>query len=338
MMPDGRAEAFSAAELAAAAGGTLVRASERPIRGGAVDSREVRPGNAFVALPGDRTDGHAFLAEATARGAAALVVSRDLDEIGPLGDVTIIRVADGLAALGGIAAAWRMRFQPLVVGVTGSIAKTSTKEAIASVLGSRMHVLRSEGNRNNEIGLPLTILDLASDHEAAVLEMGMYVGGEIADLARIARPSVGVVTAVQGVHLSRIGTLEAIEAAKAELIEALPSADEGGVAVLNADDAIVRRMAGRTTARVITYGFATDADVGRPTSPRRASRGCASCCARPKNDRSSPSPGWADSRSTTPSPRPPSAGSPACRLPTSPAAWRRAGRHPTGARSSGPAV
>jgi UDP-N-acetylmuramoyl-tripeptide--D-alanyl-D-alanine ligase len=261
MMPDGRAEAFSAAELAAAAGGTLVRASERPIRGGAVDSREVRPGNAFVALPGDRTDGHAFLAEATARGAAALVVSRDLDEIGPLGDVTIIRVADGLAALGGIAAAWRMRFQPLVVGVTGSIAKTSTKEAIASVLGSRMHVLRSEGNRNNEIGLPLTILDLASDHEAAVLEMGMYVGGEIADLARIARPSVGVVTAVQGVHLSRIGTLEAIEAAKAELIEALPSADEGGVAVLNADDAIVRRMAGRTTARVITYGFATDADV-----------------------------------------------------------------------------
>ena len=107
--------------------------------------------------------------------------------------------------------------------MTGSIAKTSTKEAIAAVLASRFRTLRNEGNQNNEIGLPLTLLRLGPEHEAAVLEMGMYVGGEIAELARIARPRIGVVTAVQPVHLSRIGSLEAIEAAKGELLEALPA-------------------------------------------------------------------------------------------------------------------
>ena len=143
--------------------------------------------------------------------------------------------------------------------MTGSIAKTSTKEAVAAVLGSRFRTLRSEGNQNNEVGLPLTLLRLGPEHEAAVLEMGMYVGGEIAELARIARPRIGVVTAVQPVHLSRIGSLEAIEAAKGELLEALPP---DGTAILNADDPIVRRMGARSAARATTYGFADDADVG----------------------------------------------------------------------------
>ena len=213
---------------------------------------------AFIALPGERTDGHAFLADAVAAGAAALVVTRPPSDPAALGDVTILRVADALSALGALAAGWRRRFDPLVVGVTGSIAKTSTKEAIGAVLSRRYRTLKSEGNRNNEIGLPLTVLQLGPEHEAAVLEMGMYVGGEISDLARIARPSIGVVTAVQAVHLSRIGSLEAIEAAKAELVEALPA---GGTAILNADDAIVRRMGARTAARAVTYGFADDADV-----------------------------------------------------------------------------
>ena len=150
------------------------------------------------------------------------------------------------------------RFDPLVVGVTGSIAKTSAKEAIATVLGTRFRTLKNEGNQNNEVGLPLTVLKLGPEHEAAVLEMGMYIGGEIADLARIGRPSIGVVTAVQAVHLSRIGSLRAIERAKGELLEALPP---GGTAVLNADDPIVRGMYVRTVARSATYGFAEDADV-----------------------------------------------------------------------------
>ncbi|HEU5225215.1 MAG TPA: Mur ligase family protein, partial [Actinomycetota bacterium] len=186
------APALTAEDLVRATGGRLLARSDRPVRGGAVDSRIVEPGELFVALPGDRTDGHAFLADAVARGAAALIVTRPIADPAALGDVTIVRVADALAALGAVASGWRRRFDPLVVGVTGSIAKTSTKEAIATVLGARLRTLRSEGNQNNEIGLPLTVLRLGPEHEAAVLEMGMYVGGEIAELARIARPRIGV--------------------------------------------------------------------------------------------------------------------------------------------------
>jgi UDP-N-acetylmuramoyl-tripeptide--D-alanyl-D-alanine ligase len=253
------ADAFTADDLLRLTGGRAIARSERPIRGAAVDSRLVEPGQVFVALPGERTDGHAFVADAVARGVAALVVARPVPEPAALGDVTIVRVADPLTALGALAAGWRRRFDPLVVGVTGSIAKTSTKEAIAAVLASRFVTLRNDGNLNNEIGLPLTLLRLGSEHQAAVLEMGMYVGGEIAELARIAAPRIGVVTAVQPVHLSRIGSIEAIEAAKGELLEALPP---DGTAILNADDPIVRRMGRRSVARGRTYGFAADADVG----------------------------------------------------------------------------
>ncbi len=255
---DEPAPAMTAEELARITGGRLVARSDRPIRGAAVDSRLVTPGQLFVALPGERTDGHAWLHAAVEGGAAALLVTRPPSDPRALGDVTIVRVGDGLAALQALAAAWRTRFDPLVVGVTGSIAKTSTKEAVAAVLRARFRTLKSEGNRNNEIGLPLTVLELGPEHEAAVLEMGMYVGGEIRDLAAIARPRIGVVTAVQPVHLSRIGSVDAVERAKGELVEALP---RDGRAILNADDSRVRRMAARTSAPVRTYGFAADADV-----------------------------------------------------------------------------
>ncbi len=226
-----------------------------------MDSRLVHPGELFVALPGERTDGHRHLRAAAAAGAAAILVrdAPEPDELTALGDVTVVRVSDPLRGLHALAAGWRMRFDPLVVGVTGSIAKTSTKEAIAAVLASDRQTLRSEGNQNNEVGLPLTVLRLGPEDKAAVLEMGMYVGGEIRDLARIARPRIGVVTSVLGVHLSRIGSIDAVEDAKAELVEALPA---DGVAVLNADDSRVRRIAGRTAARVLTYGFADDASIG----------------------------------------------------------------------------
>ena len=253
------ASSFGPDDLARLTGGRLLARSDRAIRGAAVDSRLVRPGELFVALPGERTDGHEFIGEAIARGAAAFLVTRPVPDPAVLGDVTVVRVADALAALGVVAAGWRRRFRPLVVGVTGSIAKTSTKEAIAAVLASRLTTLRSEGNQNNEVGLPLTLLRLGPEHEAAVLEMGMYVGGEIAELARIAAPAIGLVTAVQPVHLERIGSLGAIEQAKGELLEALPP---DGRAILNADDPIVRRMGGRSVARSTTYGFDRAADVG----------------------------------------------------------------------------
>ncbi|HET7726574.1 MAG TPA: UDP-N-acetylmuramoyl-tripeptide--D-alanyl-D-alanine ligase [Candidatus Limnocylindrales bacterium] len=264
------ADALTADDLVSATGGTLVRQSERPVRGAAVDSRVVRPGELFVALPGERTDGHHFARAAVEAGAAALLVTADPVDPGAWGDrgpvppdadVTIVRVPDALRALQAVASAWRLRFRPLVVGITGSIAKTSTKEAVATVLAERLTTLKNEGNLNNEIGLPLTVLRLRPEHEAAVLEMGMYVGGEIRDLAAIGRPRIGVVTAVQAVHLSRIGTLDAIERAKGELVEALPPAADGGVAVLNADDERVVRMSARTAARAMTYGFGPGAEV-----------------------------------------------------------------------------
>ena len=258
--------ALTAAEIAAATDGRLIRSSGRFIRGAAVDSRTVAPGNMFVALPGETTDGQRFLGEAIAAGAAALLVreadwSAGLDvemTVAELSDVAIVAVPDTLLGLQAVARAWRGRFSPLVVGVTGSIAKTSTKEAVAAVLAERFATLKSEGNANNEVGLPLTLLRMGPEHEAAVLEMGMYVGGEIAQLAEIARPLIGVVTAVREVHLSRIGSIEAVARAKAELVEALPA---DGTAVLNADDDRVAAMRDRTAARTITYGFAQNADV-----------------------------------------------------------------------------
>jgi UDP-N-acetylmuramoyl-tripeptide--D-alanyl-D-alanine ligase len=264
---------FSADDLAAATGGRLLTRSDRPILGAAVDSRLIVPGNLFIALPGENTEGHRFVGAALDAGAAAVLVAEAPDASLLNGrEASVVVVADPLRGLQAIAAEWRTRFDPLVVGVTGSIAKTSTKEAVAAVLGIAMPTLRNEGNLNNEIGLPLTVLRLRSEHRAAVLEMGMYVGGEIADLARIGRPEIGIVTAVQPVHLARIGTIEAVERAKGELIEALP---DDGVAILNADDDRVRRMASRTRARAVTYGFAPDADVRAADVVSRGAEGMA---------------------------------------------------------------
>lgn len=263
---------LTAEDLVAATGGTLLRRSDRPVRGGAVDSRLVTPGCLFAALPGERTDGHHFLAAATAAGATALLVARPPDAAGldALGDVTVIMVTDALAGLQAVAAAWRNRFAPLVVGVTGSVAKTSTKDATAAVLGAAMPTLRTEGNQNNEVGLPLTLLRLGPEHRAAVLEMGMYVGGEIATLAALGRPSIGIVTAVAPVHLERAGSLEAIEDAKAELVEALPAT---GTAILNRDDPRVRAFGSRTRAAVVTYGLDPDADVTAEAVTARGAHG-----------------------------------------------------------------
>ncbi len=255
--------AFDGHGLGLAVRGDLLVAGRELVRGGAVDSRRVQPGNAFFALPGERTDGQHFLAEAAAAGATALVL-RDApppDELASLnrdGTISIVRVSDAGEALRAAGAAWRDRFEPLVVGVTGSLAKTSTKEQIAETLAERWSVLRNEGNENNEIGLPLTLLRLRPEHEVAVLEMGMYVTGDIALLTAMARPRIGVVTAVRATHLSRAGTLDAIARGKRELVEALPAS---GTAVLNIDDERVSLMRAHTPARVIGYGFGAAADV-----------------------------------------------------------------------------
>ena len=265
---------LTAEDLVAATGGTLLRRSDRPVRGGAVDSRLVEPGCLFVALPGERTDGHRFVGDAAAAGAAALLVTRppEAAALEALGDVTVVLVPDALAGLQAVAGVWRDRFDPLVVGITGSVAKTSTKDATAAVLGAAMPTLRTEGNQNNEVGLPLTLLRLGPEHRAAVLEMGMYVGGEIAALAALGRPSIGIVTAVAPVHLERAGSLAAIEAAKAELVEALPA---DGTAILNQDDPRVRAFRSRTRASVVTYGLDPGADVTAEAVVAGGARGMA---------------------------------------------------------------
>jgi UDP-N-acetylmuramoyl-tripeptide--D-alanyl-D-alanine ligase len=212
------------------------------------DSRTVQRGGLFFALRGAAQDGHAFCTEAAARGASGLVVDREAAVAGP----AVIRVADTWRALYDLAGHVLRRVAPLVVGVTGSNGKTSTKEMAAAVLGARHPVLRNEGNLNSETGLPLTLLRLEPGHRAAVLEMGMQGAGEIARLAALARPTVGIVTMVGTVHLEFFADQDALAAAKAELVEALPA---GGLAVLNADDRRYDFLRGRTRAPVVGFGL-----------------------------------------------------------------------------------
>ncbi|MBN1640580.1 MAG: UDP-N-acetylmuramoyl-tripeptide--D-alanyl-D-alanine ligase [Anaerolineae bacterium] len=237
-----------------------------------VDSRQAIPGSLFVALRGEQQDGHAYVEDAFARGAIAAIVERDpgcglaVDLRDPSAATEIelpefpvcLLVPDALGALQRLAGWWRTQFELVVVGITGSVGKTTTKEFVASVLSQRYRVLKSVGNLNNEVGLPLTLLELEDDHEYAVLEMGTYGPGEITLLAEIAQPHIGVVTNVGPVHLERMGTIERIAQAKSELPRALPA---DGVAILNADDEWVRAMAEVTPARVFTYGLSPGCDL-----------------------------------------------------------------------------
>ena len=246
----------------------------QPVSRTVVDSRQAGPGALFVALKGEHADGHDYVADAFSRGAVAALVERDVVPSGQTLDLTdpartlpgawslplVIKMADSLQALQQVAAFWRRQHEPRVIGITGSVGKTTTKELTAAVLARRYVTLKSEASYNNEIGLPLTLVHLTDEHERVVLEMGMYDVGEIADLAHIARPHVGVVTIVGPVHLERAGTLERIAKAKRELIEALPPAPEG-VAILNYDDERVRGMARATQARVFYYGLSPEADL-----------------------------------------------------------------------------
>ena len=246
----------------------------------AIDSRQVIPGALFVALPGERTDGHNYIGAAFKNGAVLALVQRDMApdfvtldlRSGPISaDTTLpvalrtsqpfcLRVEDTLAALQKIAAYWRQKHDLRVIGITGSVGKSTTKELIAEVLSQRYRTLKNPGNLNNEIGLPLTLLRLGPGYQRAVLEMGFYIPGEITQLCQIARPQVGVVTLVGTVHAERAGSQEAIARGKAELVQALPAAPEG-VAILNFDDPWVRGMAEQTKARVLFYGMDSGADL-----------------------------------------------------------------------------
>jgi UDP-N-acetylmuramoyl-tripeptide--D-alanyl-D-alanine ligase len=240
-----------------------------------IDSRQVTPGCLFVAIQGERVDGHSFVQDVFKQGASFALIEHDIN--GGFSYIDLrnststninfnintpicLRVENTLVALQQIARFWRRKLDLRVVGITGSVGKSTSKELIAEVLSERYRTLKSPGNLNNEIGLPLSILKLGSGYERAVLEMGFYVPGEISFLCDIALPHIGVVTNIGTVHAERAGSQEAIAAGKSELVQALPAAPDG-IAILNYDDPLVRVMAEKTSARVIYYGLEPAADL-----------------------------------------------------------------------------
>ncbi len=240
-----------------------------------IDSRQCIAGSLFVAISGERVDGHNYVGDAFHKGAVIALVEKDLSNLFPtlkldkeeklsLENIPnipfCILVENSVLALQKIAKFWRSKLDLRVVGITGSVGKSTTKELISEVLNQKYRTLRNPGNLNNEIGLPLTILRLGEGYERAVLEMGFYVPGEIALLCDIAKPQVGVVTNIGTVHAERAGSQDVIARGKAELIKSLPPAPEG-IAILNYDDPRVRPMAELTQARVINYGLDPAADI-----------------------------------------------------------------------------
>jgi UDP-N-acetylmuramoyl-tripeptide--D-alanyl-D-alanine ligase len=246
----------------------------RPLRGGVrrlcTDSREARRGDLFIALKGERFDGHRFVATALRRGAVGAVVQEPV-AIGPLAARSrgrargrglsaplLLRVSDTLAAFQQLASYHRSRFQIPLVAVTGSNGKTTSKEMVALVLAERGTVLKTEGNLNNRVGVPQTLLRLTTRHEAAVIEMGVDRKGQTTRLCEIARPTIGLITNIGPDHLEFFGTLEASAQAKGELLDLLP---QDGAAVLNADDAFYDYLASRARCPVVSFGLAQSAQV-----------------------------------------------------------------------------
>ncbi|HDN04440.1 MAG TPA: UDP-N-acetylmuramoyl-tripeptide--D-alanyl-D-alanine ligase [Chloroflexi bacterium] len=240
-----------------------------------IDSRTLIPGSMFVALQGETADGHDYVSNAFENGASFALIDRAIDpqirviDCRPGSDSDLdqevevpfcLQVEDTLAALQQVAGEWRKRLDLRVIGITGSVGKSTTKELTTTVLKQRYRTLKNPGNLNNEIGLPMTLWRLSEGHQRAVLEMGFYVPGEIEFLCNLAQPAVGVLTTIGTVHAERAGSQDEIARGKSELVQALPPGPEG-VAILNYDDELVRAMADQTQARIFYYGLSPDADL-----------------------------------------------------------------------------
>lgn len=234
------------------------------VNGLAIDSRDVQPGAAFVAFAGERADGHRFIAEALAEGARAVLVTRDDQQVrdafdgGMRAETALLRVVDPQRAVEALGSWHRERLMCPVIGVTGSTGKTTTKDFLRSVLATRMRVVATTQNRNNELGVPLTLMSAGVETEALVVEMAMRGPGQIAHLCEIARPTAGLVTNVGVSHVEILGSEAAIASAKGELVQAIPSA---GRVFLNGDDGWSDVLAAASSAPVIRYGLGAGADV-----------------------------------------------------------------------------
>ena len=230
----------------------------QPIASGySIDSRTIQTGELFFAVKGEHLDGHDYVEQALAKEAVAAVVQKDQLSRYP-DEITIAGSGRHAACFANLAAAVRRLWGKPLVGVTGSAGKTTTKDAIAQLLSTKFRVLKSEGNFNNHFGLPLMLLKLQPEHDTAVIEMGMSHAGEIAALAKIAQPNIGVVTNVAAVHLEFFHSVADIARAKYELVASLPM---GGTAILNADDEHVSQFARNFHGKVVRYGLRSSADV-----------------------------------------------------------------------------
>jgi UDP-N-acetylmuramoyl-tripeptide--D-alanyl-D-alanine ligase len=226
--------------------------TDAQVSGWSVDSRTLRPGDLYFALRGPNHDGHAYVAEVLAKGAVGAVVDREVE------GAAVLKVEDSLTALQTLASSARREWGGDVVGVTGSAGKTTTKDVIAEMLSEGFKTAKTEGNLNNHVGLPLSLLRMDDQARVAVLEMGMNHAGEIRALAEIAKPNVGVVTNVGWAHMESFDSIEGIAAAKRELIEGLP---HDGTAVLNSDDPSVAAFTSAHKGPVVTYGESEEATV-----------------------------------------------------------------------------
>jgi len=237
---------------------------DQSVTGLCIDSRTVHTGCAFAALAGESVDGHDFVADAISAGARLILVSRPVDSLTDAITLAsrrgsaVLQVADVLSAVQDLATWHRQRLRCAVIGVTGSTGKTSTKDFLTAVLGTSMRVAATAGNRNNELGVPLTLLSAGSEADVLVVEMGMRGLGQIARLCEIARPDFGLVTNVGTSHLELLGTQDAVASAKGELVEAIPA---DGAVFLNGDDAYSAPMAARAVAPVILYGLGDECDL-----------------------------------------------------------------------------
>jgi UDP-N-acetylmuramoyl-tripeptide--D-alanyl-D-alanine ligase len=282
-IPQNRAP-FTVEEIARATGGRILQDGAASI-GVSTDTRAITAGAAFVALTGDKFDGHTFLTSAVSLGARTLVVSRD--DVGPWAGVVpaVVRVRDTRAALGALSHAHRMRWRGdlgadraakaprIVIAITGSAGKTTTKTVLARVLEAMapgmVHV--TAGNLNNDVGVPMTLFGLAASHHYAVVEVGTNARGEIANLAKMTAPEVGVLTLVAAAHTEGLGSIEDVALEKGDLLAALPA---GGLAVANADDERAAAQLGRTSAGTVrTYGFSEKADYRVELVTTRGAKG-----------------------------------------------------------------
>jgi UDP-N-acetylmuramoyl-tripeptide--D-alanyl-D-alanine ligase len=237
--------------------GALLHGSPQyTVTGVAIDSRKVKPGDVFVAFVGEKVDGHAHVDDAFRRGASAAIVTKNVETSSA--DGAVIHVQDALYAMQMLAAHERSSFAGPVIGVTGSNGKTTTKDMLAAVFGVKGPCLATVGNHNNELGLPLTILERKPEHQSMVLEMGMRGMGQIATLCEIGKPTAGIITNIGQSHIEILGSRENIAKAKAELLEAVPG---DGISALNRDDAWLVKMADRASSRVLWYSLESEADA-----------------------------------------------------------------------------